>query len=126
MATSIYIAGTQARSGKSAVAVGLLEQLSRRAGRVGVFRPIVRAGEPDELVRTLLARLPGTQSVEQACGVTYDDLHDAPERAMGAIVDRFHDVHVVETGLTKRPDHDLPHDAAVVHDEHLHDCLAST
>ena len=92
MVTSIYIAGTQARSGKSAVAVGLLDQLSRRAGRVGVFRPIVRAGEPDELVRTLLARLPGTQSVEQACGVTYDDLHDSPERAMGTIVDRYHDV----------------------------------
>jgi phosphate acetyltransferase len=90
--TSIYIAGTQARSGKSAVAVGLLEQLSRRSGRVGVFRPIVRAGEPDALVRTLLSRLPGTQTVEQACGVTYDDLHDDLERAMGAIVDRFHDV----------------------------------
>ena len=48
------------------MAVGLLDQLSRRAGRVGVFRPIVRAGEPDGLVRTLLARLPGTQTVEQA------------------------------------------------------------
>ncbi len=92
MVTSIYIAGTQARSGKSAVAVGLLEQLSRRAERVGVFRPIVRAGEPDELVRTLLARLPGTQTAEQACGVTYDDLHESPERAMGVIVDRYHDV----------------------------------
>ena len=92
MVTSIYIAGTQARSGKSAVAVGLLDQLSRRAGRVGVFRPIVRAGEPDELVRTLLDRLPATQTVEQACGVTYDDLHGDPERAMGDIVDRFHRV----------------------------------
>ena len=92
MATSIYLAGTEARSGKSAVAVGLLDQLSRRAGRVGVFRPIVRAGGPDELVRTLLSRLPGTLSVERACGVTYDDLHTSPDRAMGVIVDRFHDV----------------------------------
>ncbi len=92
MVTSIYIAGTQAQSGKSAVAVGLLDQLSRRAGRVGVFRPIVRAGGPDELVRTLLSQLPGDLTVEQACGVTYDDLHASPERAMGTIVDRFHDV----------------------------------
>ncbi|KQU68682.1 phosphate acetyltransferase [Phycicoccus sp. Root101] len=92
MATSIYIAGTEAQSGKSAVAVGLLDQLSRRAGRVGVFRPIVRAGVPDELVRTLLSQLPGDLTVEQACGVTYDDLHASPERAMGTIVDRFHEV----------------------------------
>jgi phosphate acetyltransferase len=92
VATSIYIAGTEAQSGKSAVVVGLLDQLSRRAGRVGVFRPIVRAGGPDELVRTLLSRLPGTLSVERACGVTYDDLHASPERAMGVIVDRFHEV----------------------------------
>lgn len=92
MTTSIYIAGTEARSGKSAVAVGLLHQLSRRAGRVGVFRPIVRASGPDELVLTLLSQLPGDLSAEQACGVTYDDLHASPERAMGVIVDRFHDV----------------------------------
>ena len=92
MATSIYVAGTEAQSGKSAVAVGLLDQLSRRAGRVGVFRPIVRAGAPDELVQTLLSQLPGAATAEQACGVTYDDLHADPERAMGDIVDRFHDV----------------------------------
>jgi phosphate acetyltransferase len=92
VATSIYIAGTEARSGKSAVAVGLLHQLSRRAGRVGVFRPIVRAGGPDELVRTLVSQLPGNLSAEQACGVTYDDLHASPEQAMGVVVDRFHDV----------------------------------
>ncbi|MEO5982544.1 MAG: phosphate acetyltransferase [Pedococcus sp.] len=92
MVTSIYIAGTEAQSGKSAVAVGLLDQLSRRAGRVGVFRPIVRSAVPDGLVRTLLSQLPGDLTIEQACGVTYDDLHASPERAMGTIVDRFHDV----------------------------------
>jgi phosphate acetyltransferase len=92
VATSIYIAGTEAQSGKSAVAVGLLDQLTRRAGRVGVFRPIVRAGVPDELVRTLLAQLPGDLTVERACGVTYDELHASPEHAMGVIVDRFHEV----------------------------------
>jgi phosphate acetyltransferase len=90
--TSIYLAGTEAQSGKSAVAVGLLHQLTRRAGRVGVFRPIVRAGRPDELVATLLAQLPRGTEASSACGVTYDDLHENPERAMGTIVDRFHEV----------------------------------
>ena len=92
MATSIYIAGTEASSGKSAVAVGLLDQLTRRTGRVGVFRPIVRADAPDELLRTLLSQLPGDLTVEQACGVTYDELHASPDHAMGVIVDRFHEV----------------------------------
>jgi hypothetical protein len=69
VATSIYIAGTEARSGKSAVAVGLLDQLSRRAGRIGVFRPIVRTAEPDELVLTMLSRLPGSLSAEQGLDV---------------------------------------------------------
>ena len=93
MGTSIYLAGTEAQSGKSAVAVGILHQLTRRAGRVGVFRPIVRGGgRPDELVETLLGQLPGTMSAATACGVTYDDLHENPERAMGVVVDRFHEV----------------------------------
>lgn len=90
MVTSIYIAGTEAQSGKSAVAVGLLDQLSRRAGRVGVFRPIVRGGVDDELVLTLLAKLPGELTPEQVRGVTYDELHTAPAHAMEVIVDRFH------------------------------------
>ena len=92
MVTSIYIAGTEAQSGKSAVAVGLLDQLSRRAGRVGVFRPIVRGGVDDELVLTLLAKLPGELTPEQVRGVTYDELHTAPARAMEVIVDRFHEI----------------------------------
>ncbi|GAB3438113.1 phosphate acetyltransferase [Phycicoccus ginsengisoli] len=92
MPSSIYLAGTEARSGKSAVAVGLLHRLARRAGRVTVFRPVVRAGEPDVLVETLLSLLPATTTTaERACGVTYDEVHADPDRAMGTIVDRFHE-----------------------------------
>jgi phosphate acetyltransferase len=91
--TSIYLAGTEARSGKSAVAVGMLHQLSRRAGRVGVFRPIVASPGSDELVEVLLAQLAGSQSGgDRACGVSYDDLHENRDRAMAEIVDRFHEV----------------------------------
>jgi phosphate acetyltransferase len=92
MTRSIYLAGTEAQSGKSAVAVGILSQLSRRAGRVGVFRPIVTSGRRDALVEALLTQLPGGPTVESACGVSYDDLHQDPERAMSVIVDRFHEV----------------------------------
>ena len=40
---AVYVASAEGYTGKSAVALGVLEQLSRRVGRVGVFRPVVRA-----------------------------------------------------------------------------------
>jgi phosphate acetyltransferase len=35
MGSSVYVASVQGYTGKSTVALGLLEQLSRRVGRVG-------------------------------------------------------------------------------------------
>ncbi len=43
MGSSVYVASVEGFTGKSTVALGVLEQLSRRVERVGVFRPIVRA-----------------------------------------------------------------------------------
>ena len=43
MGNSIYVASFEGYTGKSTVALGLLEELSRRVERVGVFRPVVRA-----------------------------------------------------------------------------------
>jgi phosphate acetyltransferase len=42
MASSVYVAGVEGFTGKSAVALGLLEILSRRVQHVSVFRPVVR------------------------------------------------------------------------------------
>ena len=42
MSKSIYVASSEARSGKSLAALGLMELASRRVGRVGFFRPVVR------------------------------------------------------------------------------------
>ncbi len=86
----VYLAGTEARSGKSAVAVGLAHQLARRHGRLGVFRPIVRDGD-DELLR-VLAREGGCEDEDAAWGVTDATLHAGPEAALGRVVDRYHDV----------------------------------
>ena len=41
MANSLYIASIEPESGKSVVALGIMEMLSRRIGRVGYFRPII-------------------------------------------------------------------------------------
>jgi phosphate acetyltransferase len=85
----IYLAGTEARSGKSAVAVGLVARLARRHARVGVFRPIVRAGD-DELLRVLLQEAPTDVPAELAWGVTHHALHADPASALGTVVDRYH------------------------------------
>ncbi|MEO3935352.1 phosphate acetyltransferase [Dermatophilaceae bacterium Soc4.6] len=92
MATSLYLASAEGFSGKSAVALGLLDQLSRRVGRVGVFRPIVRTDDPaaDHVLALLLSRLGTGLTAADAAGVCYDDLHHDPDRAMGTVVDRFH------------------------------------
>ena len=86
----IYLAGTEARSGKSAVAVGLVARLARRHARVGVFRPIVRGGGPDELLRVLLQEAPTDVTEDAAWGVTHDALHADPAAALGTVVDRYH------------------------------------
>jgi hypothetical protein len=41
MGSSVYIASVEGSTGKSTVALGVLQQLSRRVERVAVFRPIV-------------------------------------------------------------------------------------
>jgi phosphate acetyltransferase len=89
----LYLAGTEARSGKSAVAVGLVHQLARRHRRVGVFRPVVRGGgEVDELLRVLVQEAPTDLPPERCWGVTDEAMHLDPERALGTVVDRYHEV----------------------------------
>jgi len=41
MADSLYIASIEPQSGKAVIALGIMEMLSRRVGRVGYFRPVI-------------------------------------------------------------------------------------
>ena len=43
MSNNLYVASTEARSGKSAISLGIMEMLLRKIGRVGFFRPLVTA-----------------------------------------------------------------------------------
>ncbi|MDY7020195.1 MAG: phosphate acetyltransferase [Cyanobacteriota bacterium] len=56
MVSNLYIAAVDSDSGKSLVLLGIMELLSKRIGRLGVFRPIIhRRNKPDpdiELIRT--------------------------------------------------------------------------
>jgi phosphate acetyltransferase len=56
MATSLYLASLEPESGKSLVALGLMEMLSCRTDGVGYFRPVIPAGEPTDARIELIAR----------------------------------------------------------------------
>lgn len=96
---SIVIASPEGESGKSTVALGVLDLLVRKGQRVGVFRPVSRASETDDSsgrrdhVLELLLEHDGVDvAYEDAVGVTYADLHADPEAALSRIVSRFHDL----------------------------------
>ena len=58
MARSIYITSAEGNTGKSTIALGVLDTLLHSIERVGVFRPIARSThEPDYVLELLLAHL---------------------------------------------------------------------
>ncbi|MFP3464308.1 phosphate acetyltransferase [Leifsonia sp. SIMBA_070] len=90
MARSIYITSAEGHTGKSTVALGVLEALRHSVGRVGVFRPIARSTEErDYVLELLLQRTTAELSYEEAIGVGYDDVHADADAALAEIVRRF-------------------------------------
>ena len=90
MATSIYITSAEGHSGKSTIALGLLDTLSHEAPRVGVFRPIARStAERDYVLELLLAHDGVDLEYDECVGVTYDQVHDDPDAALAQIVEKF-------------------------------------
>ena len=97
MGSSVYVASTEGYSGKSTVALGVLEQLSRRVERVGVFRPVVRAdsaetGGRDYVLDLLTSHDAVTMTYDECAGVGYDEVHADAAAALDRIVERYHQV----------------------------------
>ncbi|MGW1342714.1 phosphate acetyltransferase [Kribbella sp. NPDC002412] len=97
MGSSVYVASVEGFTGKSTVALGVLEQFSRRVGRVAVFRPIVRAdaaghGGRDYVLDLLTSHEAVAVPYDDSVGVTYDEVHADPDAALDTIVRRFHAV----------------------------------
>jgi phosphate acetyltransferase len=90
---SVYVASPEGFTGKSAVALGLLDALTREVGSVGVFRPLTTtsSGSNDiDLIVDLLVNQPGiSQSYDEAIGVTYDAARADADEALHVIVERF-------------------------------------
>ncbi|RIX27723.1 phosphate acetyltransferase [Amnibacterium setariae] len=89
MPRTIYLASVEGHTGKSAVALGLVEALARRVGRVGVYRPVSRGSDGDYVLDLLLARATADVSREEAVGTTYEAVHHDQEAALATIVERF-------------------------------------
>ncbi len=93
MSRSVYLASPEGSSGKSTVALGLLNLLSRQVGRVGVYRPVTESSVRIDLVVELLVAQPAVeQTYEEAIGLSYEVMHADPEAALSEIVRRFHDM----------------------------------
>lgn len=91
--SSVYIASPEGDTGKSTVALGVLQMLCASTARVGVFRPIARAAhETDHILELLIDHTTADLSYEQCLGVTYEQVHADPDGAMSDIVSRYHDV----------------------------------
>jgi phosphate acetyltransferase len=80
MDRNIYLTAIEPGSGKSAVALGVMEALAS-LGRVGFFRPIVASGErPDNDVELIRRRYRLPQSYQESHGAVVDDLRAMSDR----------------------------------------------
>ena len=74
-AQGIYIAGAEPCSGKSVVALGVVEHLAARGHRVGFFRPVIRAGEaPDNLIHLITTHYRLADDYNRYWGVTHETM----------------------------------------------------
>lgn len=90
VARSIYITSAEGSTGKSTVALGVLDTLTRSIEKVGVFRPIARSSVERDYVLDLMLDHDGVDLDYDLCvGVDYDDVHNDPDAALATIVQRY-------------------------------------
>ena len=77
MSRNLYIATTAHGSGKSLVLLGVMQLLSSRVERLGIFRPIVRDGDlPDNDIELVRQRYCGNQPYETAYALTHEEARE--------------------------------------------------
>ncbi|MFC5922232.1 phosphate acetyltransferase [Micromonospora vulcania] len=73
MARSVYLTSVGSGGGKSTVALGLAELLSRQVGRIGVFRPLVADTGPDPILALLSERYRVELPLADLAGASYGE-----------------------------------------------------
>jgi phosphate acetyltransferase len=95
MANSLYIAGIEPGSGKSMVALGVMELLSRHISNIGYFRPIIPSKAiPDNNIELIRKRYDLTPSYDEMYAFDRDEVRkmvadEPPEALLKRIVDRY-------------------------------------
>lgn len=91
--STVYIASPEGDTGKSTVALGVLQMLCASTARVGVFRPISRStAQRDYILELLLEHSTADVDYDQAIGIGYEQVHADPDAAISDIVMRFHEM----------------------------------
>jgi phosphate acetyltransferase len=73
MSKNLYIATMEPRGGKSVVALGIMELLSRRLHKIGFFRPIIPDVERDNNIQLILSRYNLKLSYDQMYAYRHED-----------------------------------------------------
>lgn len=95
MANSLYIASFEPQSGKSVVALGIMEMLSKRVGRRGYFRPIIPSAEKaDNNIELISQRYQLDQTYKESFAFTRNAARsltrgDSGQAMLKHIVDRY-------------------------------------
>ncbi|WP_406442272.1 phosphate acetyltransferase [Streptomyces sp. NBC_01613] len=94
MTRSVYVTGIDRGDGRQVVELGVMELLTRRVDRVGVFRPLVHHN-PDRLFELLRARYRLSQDPATVYGMDYHEAsalqaERGTDELVSTLVDRFH------------------------------------
>ncbi|MET7373675.1 phosphate acetyltransferase [Micromonospora arida] len=94
MARSVYLTSVGSGGGKSTIALGLAELLSRQVGRIGVFRPLVADTGQDPILALLSERYRVEVPLSELAGASYAEASalvadGRREQLISAIVERY-------------------------------------
>jgi phosphate acetyltransferase len=90
MAQHIYITSAEGNTGKSTIALGLLETLKRAGRSAGIYRPVSRSSaDPDEILELLLGEVGQPGPASDYVGATYEEVHADPDAALSRILARY-------------------------------------
>jgi phosphate acetyltransferase len=97
VARSVYLTSVGSGGGKSTVALGLAELLSRQVERIGAFRPLTSGTGPDPILGLLSDRYRVDLPLADLSGVTYAEAtalvaDGRREELISRIVERYRDV----------------------------------
>ncbi|WP_433344517.1 phosphate acetyltransferase [Micromonospora sp. CA-111912] len=97
MARSVYLTSVGSGGGKSTIALGLAELLSRQVERIGAFRPLVAGRGPDPILTLLTDRYRIDLPMADLHGATYAEATELVadgrrEELISRLVERYRDV----------------------------------